>query len=99
MASEKKGNMESLAFSVILHFKIKASGSSSQRYDRCNTIWLLKIQETPHCPWPGLHWSQVMYTQKDGVTFKHICEYRQINQRKLQWEKSPSDYLFWIWCK
>lgn len=45
-----KGNIESLAFSVILHFKIKATGGSSQRHDLCNTIWLLKIQDLTTLP-------------------------------------------------
>lgn len=63
MALIMKGNIESLAFSVILHFKIKATGSSSQRHDTCNTIWLLKIQD---CLWAGLrlHWSQVSTHRK-----------------------------------
>lgn len=46
-----KGNIESLAFSVILYFKIKATGSGSRRHDLCNTIWLLKIQDLTTLPW------------------------------------------------
>lgn len=45
MACIKKGNIESLVFSVTLHFKTKATGSNGRNPDTCNTIWLLKIQD------------------------------------------------------
>lgn len=50
MALIMKGNIESLVFSVMLHFKIKATRSSRQRHDMCNTIWLLKIQDLTALP-------------------------------------------------
>lgn len=50
MALIMKGNIESLVISVILHFKIKVTSSSSQRHDTCNTIWLLKIQDLTTLP-------------------------------------------------
>lgn len=94
-----KGNIESLAFSVILHFKIKATGSSSQRHDMCNTIWLLKIQDLSTLPLARSEApleSGYAHTQKGAVIFKHS----QRNQRKLQWgKKNTSDDLFWIWYK
>lgn len=44
MASIKKGSSESLVFSIILYFKIKATSSNGRNFDTYNTTWLSKTQ-------------------------------------------------------
>lgn len=83
MALIMKGNIESLVFSVLLHLKIKATGSSSQRHDMCNTIWLLKIQELTTLPLARSEApleSGCIYRKMVSFLI-YICKYSQINQK------------------